>query len=192
MYDIFGCLIILNDSLAGVVYRLDVNTGNYVTVLDDPTMKPTAAIVVGIRGIQIRNGDSFIVNTAQGNYVHIFVHPDETAAGAAVVLITNLNSKGFAFDHRSDAYAAQETPNGLAFIRTRDGNPIILTWVALNAAYELAGPSACNFGRIACDFGTFYISITGGLASGQASNLTLGATMSKVDIGSSGHINKAF
>ena len=187
--DAHAGILLLSDSLAGVVYKLNVKTGESAIVIDDPTMKSTPAIAIGIHALRIRDGSLFFDNSAQETFVRIPIHSDGTAAGAAVVLSTNINSNGFAFDSKGDAFFTENTPNALGYVPVGGGESTVLAGVPLTAPSYLPGPESCEFGRTRLDCETLYITTTGGIASGLG-NLTLGGTLSKVNIGKAGYYNK--
>ena len=182
-------LLLLSDSLAGLVYKLDVKTGKSSVVIDDPSLKPLPAIAIAVHALRIRDGSLYFDNSAQQTFVRIPIHPDGTAAGPAVILSTNINSNGFAFDQKGDAFLTENTPNALGYVPVGGGPSTVLAGVPLTAPSYLPGPQSAEFGRSGRDCEVLYITTTGGLASGLISQ-KIGGTLSKINIGKAGYYNK--
>lgn len=182
-------LLLLSDSLRGLIYKVNVQTGQSSVIIDDPSLKSVPTIAIGVHALRIRDGSLYFDNSAQQTIVRIPIHPDGSAAGAAVILSTNINSNGFAFDRKGDAFLTENTPNALAYVPVEGGPSTVLAGVPLAAPSSLPGPQSAEFGRSGHDCEILYITTTGGLASGLG-NLKIGGTLSKVNIGKAGYYNK--
>lgn len=181
-------LILISDPGAGLLYKLNVRTKQFVVAIDDRTMKPSSTLPFGINGIKIRNGALYFTNTAQGTFVKIPISADGSATGPAVIISKDVASDDFTFGPRGEAYLAQNGQNNLGFLGPAGGNVTILTGAPLKDKTYLAGPSACQFGRLPQDRKVLYITTTGGLFS-NASTPTSGGTLSKVNLARSGYYN---
>ncbi|KAK4693939.1 hypothetical protein P7C71_g3555, partial [Lecanoromycetidae sp. Uapishka_2] len=180
--------ILISDSVAGLIYKLNVETGVVTTVIDDPALKGLPAIVIGVHKLRIRGSTLYFDNSGAETFAKIPIHADGTAAGPAVIISTGINSNGFDFDPKGDAFFTENTPNALGYVPVQGGQQTILAGVPLENASQLPGPQSCQFGRTPFDFETLYLTTTGGLASDQS--LKVGGTLSKVNIGQSGYYNK--
>lgn len=185
-------IILIADSFAGLLYRLNAHTKQVAIAIDDPTMKtpPTGTTPFGINGVKIRDGFLYFTNTGAGSLVKIPISPiDGTATGPAVVLTTNAKGDDFILDRAGDAFIAENNLNNLAFLPPQGGNVTVLTGAPLTDPTVLAGPTACAFGRRHGDRRSLYITTTGGIASG-VDVPTLGGALSRVDLRGTGYFNK--
>lgn len=152
--------ILVADSGAGVVYRVDTKSGKYAIVLDDPTMKQAvnATLQIGINGLHIRDKYLYYTSSTQGIFARIPIHPNGTAAGAAQIIAHNGLDDDFTFDRAGNAYVATNSENTLQKI-TPAGN---VTVVAGNInSILLAGSTAAQFGRTAEDSSVLYVTTDG-------------------------------
>lgn len=185
-------IILIADSFAGLLYRLNTHTKQVAIAIDDPTMKtpPTSKTPFGINGVKIRDGFLYFTNTAQGSLVKIPISSiDGTATGPAVVLTTNAKGDDFILDRAGDAFIAENSLNNLAFLGYQGGNVTVLTGAPLTDPTVLAGPTACAFGRRHGDRRSLYITTTGGIASGVNVS-TLGGALSRVDLRGTGYYSR--
>ena len=182
-------LILIADSGAGAVYRLDVKTKEAKVVIQDPTMSPVAPSPIGVNGLKIRNGNLFFTSSSQKLFVKIPINPNGTPAGPAVKLSTDALADDFTLDAKGDAFLAENGANNLAFLGPEGGNVTVLAGAPLQDKTVLAGPSSCQFGRRWSDRKVLYITTTGGLAS-NATAPGLGGTLSKVDLQGSGYYDE--
>ncbi|KAG7004524.1 hypothetical protein G7Y79_00025g058100 [Physcia stellaris] len=135
--------LLVADSGAGVVYRLNVRSGKASTVIDDPTMKPLSpGIRLGVNGLKIRARNLYFTNSQQGLLARIPIQEDGVAAGPAVVLSRDVGgADDFVLDPRGDAFVAENVHNRLAFLRPEGGNATNLAGAPLQDRALLAGPS---------------------------------------------------
>ncbi len=185
-------IILIADSFAGLLYRLNTHTKQVAIAIDDPTMKgpPAGPIPFGINGVKIRDGFLYFTNTGVGSLVKIPISPiDGTATGSAVVLTTNAKPDDFILDRAGDAFIAEIYLNNLAFLPPQGGNVTVLTGAPLTDPTVLAGPTACAFGRRHGDRRSLYITTSGGIASG-VDVPTLGGALSRIDLRGTGYFNK--
>jgi len=85
--------VLLADSMAGVVYRLDVHTGAYEIVMRDPSMDPQlGGLGLGINGIHVHGESLYFTNLDLGTFAKIPIcletglttGPAKTIAGGIV------------------------------------------------------------------------------------------------------------
>jgi len=185
-------IVLIADSFAGLLYRLDTQTKQVSVAIDDPTMKAPAAgpSPFGINGVKIRDGFLYFTNTATSSLVKIPISPiDASATGPAIVLSTDAKGDDFILDRAGDAFIAENNLNNLAFLPPQGGNVTVLAGAPFTNATVLAGPTACAFGRLPRDRKSLYITTSAGIASGVKDPM-LGGTLSKVDLRGSGYYNR--
>ena len=155
-------LILIADSGAGLVYKLNVKTRQIDVVLEDPTMKPTAAVPYGINGVHFRDGALYFTNGAQSIFAKFPISADGVATGPVTVISREGFSDDFCFDGKGDAFFAQNSDNNLGILGPEGGKLKVLTGAPLTDKTLLAGPTACQFNRVAGERKTLYITTSGG------------------------------
>jgi hypothetical protein len=172
-----GGNVLISDSVAGVVWRLNTRTGDRKIVIDDPLMKPAPGpIVLGINGIQIRNNALFFTNFFGFTFNRVPINPDGTAAAAASVVAKNGIGDDFTFDRAGNAFVAQNPFNTLQKI-TPEGTVTVVA--GSQNSTELVGPTAAQFGQ---DKSTLYITTNGGLAGPVNGTFTEGGKVVAIDL----------
>lgn len=101
----------MNDFHAGVVYRLDVNTGIYRVVIANNLTAAVPQKIFGIAGVndlKVRDGYLFFTNTGQNIFAKIPINTNGTPAGTASIVAhtqaSTDNFDGFTFNTHGDAY----------------------------------------------------------------------------------------
>ncbi|KAF7970901.1 hypothetical protein HWV62_22662 [Athelia sp. TMB] len=152
--------ILVADSSAGVVYRVDTLSGNYSVVLDDPTMKAAAGSILhlGINGLHVRDNYLYYTSSTQGIFVRIPINDDGTAAGAAEIIAHNGLDDDFTFDSAGNAYVATNSDNTVQKI-TPAGEVTVIAGSANSPTF--AGATSAHFGRTAADESVLYITTDG-------------------------------
>jgi sugar lactone lactonase YvrE len=155
--------VLISDSGAGVVYRVDTHSGSYKVVLTDPLMKPLPppAEQLGINGINVRSGVLYWTNTLQTLFARVPIHSDGTAAGPSELITRNGLNDDFTFDFAGTAYIGQNVANTLGIVTAAN---VSSTLVGNLNSTELVGPTAVQFGRTESDRSVLYVTTSGGLA----------------------------
>lgn len=162
--------VLLSDIRAGVVYRLDINTGAYTVVIEDSL---TAAVpqpifgLSGISGLRVHDGHLYFTNTGQNIFAKMPIHADGTPAGTASVIAQTEASTdyfdGFTFGAHGDVYIG--TGSGNAVVRfSQAGGPVVRVAGRLDSTV-IAQPTNCAFGRGPRDQGILYVVSAGGVAA---------------------------
>ncbi|KAL2123711.1 hypothetical protein VTJ04DRAFT_76 [Mycothermus thermophilus] len=142
--------VLVADAGRGVVFKLDVNTGEHALVLDDPTMKPSGFIPFGIDGIRYRDGVVWYTNIFRNSFHKIPVDPvTARATGPVTTLWNNLMGDDLCFG-----------PNGKIYIATNGGNSLVEVDPAVGTPRQVAtvtGSTACAFGRTERDANVAYV-----------------------------------
>ena len=110
-------LVLLADSVGGVVWGLNTRTGEYAKVLEDPLTKTIAGPVpLGINGLHVRDREVYFTNSAQRLLARVPVHiTNGTAAGSSEV-VAQLNASfvdDFVLGLRDTAFVATNFDNTL-------------------------------------------------------------------------------
>ena len=171
-------MVLLADSAAGLIYRLDTVNGAYSVAVDDPALKPnsSAPVLLGVNGIHIRPGDDahiYFTNTLMAPaFSKIPIDPGTGAQrGPDEVVVESVAALGggpddFCFDTTGKAaYVADGALYGLLEVNVASGETEVV--VGGTPRSRVVGQTACNFGRTKEDVekGTLYITTTGGIAA---------------------------
>jgi hypothetical protein len=154
-------LVVIGDAGEGLVFTLDVETGTYSKTIDDPTMKPTASLQLGINGMKIRGKYLYYASSAQEIFSRIPINSaDGTPAGPAEIIARNVFGDDFSFDPAGNAYVGEDPPNTVAKI-TPDG---VVTIVAGSLhSTQVVGATSTAFGRTHDDDSVLYVTTSGGI-----------------------------
>jgi len=173
--------VLISDSGAGVIWRVNTRSGDSKIVVDDPLMKPVAGApaAIGVNGIKIRKGTLFFTNTFGMTFNSVPIQKDGTAIGAAKTIVKNGVGDDFTFDKTGNAFVAQNPLNTLQKI-TPGGKQVTVVAGNLNST-QLAGPTAAQFGRTKRDGKTLYVTTNGGLAGPINGTIIEGGKVVAVD-----------
>lgn len=162
--------ILLSDFRAGVIYRLDMETGAYTTVIANSL---TAAVpqknfsTAGVSGLHVRDDYLYFTNTGLNIFARIPIDADGTPAGSASIVAHTPASTdyfdGFTFGANGDAYMVTGSGNTAVRLSQSDGSFVTIAG-RLNSTL-VAEPTACAFGRGVSDQGVLYVTTAGGLAA---------------------------
>ena len=156
-------LVLIADSLNGLVYRVNVKTGEYKSTIASELWFPTAESSIGLNGVHTQEGYLFWTNSARGTFgaVPIDLHTAEST-GPVTIFANAPEGYGyddFAFKPSTGEIFIATQPNAISLI-PREGDPIIVAGGGDDMT--LAGPTACAFAADGC---TLYIT-TGGVGGG--------------------------
>jgi hypothetical protein len=157
--------VLISNSGAGVIWRVNTRSGDAKIVIDDPLMKPVTAApaAIAVDGIRIRKGNLFFTNTFGMTFNTVPVRKDGTALGAAKTIIKNGIGDDFTFAKTGNAFVAQNPVNTFQKI-TPGGTQAMVIAGNLNCT-QSAGPTAAQFGRTKRDGKTLCVTTNGGLAA---------------------------
>lgn len=171
--------LLIGDSGAGVVYRLNVRTGETVKVIEDPLTKSPNRPGVGINGIKVRNHTLFFANTDRKIFGRIPVSSDGTPEAPPTVVANLEAPDDFSLGARGQAFVALNGANALVRV-SKEGAVTRLAGGAPGSV--LAGPTATALGRGEGDRRSVYISTSGGVQEYVTGNVTVAGTISRVDL----------
>lgn len=164
--------VLVSDSSAGVVYRVDTQTGAYNIVLDDDTMDApaNASLQIGVNGIRYRNGYLYYQNLFGKLFCRVPIDAATgEATGAYEVVAENAYADDFALDAQGVAYAANGFENEILKI-SPDGDVEIFAGALDSTLF--AGATSAQFGA---NPSILYVTTGGGLAAPINGTYTEGA-----------------
>ncbi|KAK3899152.1 hypothetical protein C8A05DRAFT_37242 [Staphylotrichum tortipilum] len=142
--------VLVADAGKGVVYKFDVNTGNYAVVLQDATMAPSGGIPFGIDGIKYRDGVVWYTNIFKNSFHKVAVDPATAKpTGAYTTLWTNLMGDDLCFGPNGKIYVATNSKNSLVEVDPAVGKP--------TSVGSVTGSTSCAFGRTDKDANVAYV-----------------------------------
>ncbi|GFF24828.1 lipase 4 [Aspergillus lentulus] len=169
--------ILVSDSYNGWVYKVDVRTGAYDVIVDDPLMKKSYADSegkIGVNGIKVFGGHLYWTNTDAGLLARIKINEDGKPCGASEIVASNLTEPDdFTLDENGTAYIALGPLNEVSVVHPGGSSRL--------AAVD--GPTAAKLGRQHGDHHRLYFSTHGGsnILSNNSTAIYNG-TISYVDI----------
>jgi hypothetical protein len=171
--DPYSSLVFISDSVLGVVWKVDLESGAYSVAISSPLMAPnrTSAAVLGVNGIHIRDNYLYFTNSFSYLLNRIPIYRNGSAAGPAEVYATwpladsNIGyiADDFAFDDRGNAWVAQDPSGSIVQVDVERNAELV---VGGTESSLIVGDTAVNFGRTKKDRakGTMYVTTNGGLA----------------------------
>ena len=164
--------VLLSDFRAGLVYRLDINTGAYTVVIKNNLTAAVPQPIFGLSGVnslRLRDGHLYFTNTGQNIFAKIPIHADGTPAGTTSIVAHTASSTdyfdGFTFGAHGAAYLVTGSSNTIVRLSpSSGGGPQVRIAGALNSTI-LAEPTNCAFGRGVSDQGVLYVVTAGGVAA---------------------------
>lgn len=151
-------LLLIADSLLGLIWRLNVHTGEVKIFIDDPLTKgsPDPKLSFGVNGIKVRNGAVYFSNSDRKIIARLNVNYDGTPKGPAVVVVKGITgADDFAIAPNGAFFATENTGNALVYAPATGGDAEIL-------ANNTVNPTAVAFGRRPEDAQSVYLSSAGG------------------------------
>ncbi|KAL3426960.1 hypothetical protein PVAG01_00469 [Phlyctema vagabunda] len=173
--------LLIADSLAGTVTRLDVTTGKYEVVIADPTMTITAAdgLQVAINGIEAYDADLFFTNYNQGLFARVPISlATGHASGIVDIVVRTSDVDDFAISRDGKkAYIAQNGQSTLSEVDI----PNRSVKIVVNST-DLGADASVAIGRTGHDWDTLYVTASGTTNETVAGNSTVSGRIVSVDI----------
>ncbi|KAL6801501.1 hypothetical protein J3E68DRAFT_434619 [Trichoderma sp. SZMC 28012] len=142
--------LLIGDLSAGVIYRLDIESGDVATVLNDTF---TAAVPIphfapsGVDGLHVRNGELLLSNVGQQKLFKVPIDEDGTPSGPVTVVASALSTLDGYDDFTFDC---------------ANGSQQVTIAGDVNST-AIAEPTSCVFGRGLHDKNVLYVVTAGGL-----------------------------
>ncbi|KAK7635276.1 hypothetical protein IWX48DRAFT_126107 [Phyllosticta citricarpa] len=149
-----SAILLVADSVNGVVWRVGADTGDRVVALKDETMAPleNASTPIGVNGIKFKNGYVYYSNTNKQILCRVAVDADSgMATGPFEILATSFIADDFAVTVDGYIYAAGNAANDVKKYHNNG------TWESITGDSELVGPTSVAFGRSFEEADTLYI-----------------------------------
>lgn len=160
-------IVLIADSHAGSVGRLDIDTGVYDSVaLLVPEMAPPydPNIRAGVNGIQVRYGHLYFSNSKARSIYRVPITPDGRQAEilSKAKLVADLSGTtsfvdDFVFDRNGNIYAAAD--GSIVFVNVKTGK----SRVVLESREGIVGATSVAWGRGEMDENTLYFTTSGGM-----------------------------
>ena len=178
-------VLLIADSLAGVVWKLDVDSGHVTTAIQNPDMNAfkNAAGSVGINGLKLHGGKLYWTDTDLEILISIPIYSNGSAAGREIPVTDGVGADDFVFDHKGNTFIAQDPFDTLLLLKA-DGSKLILT--NSTGPNSIMGPTAVQFGRRVADSANLYVTSNGGYTNYETQVFTVGGRVSRVDVGAAG------
>ncbi|KAH8589161.1 hypothetical protein B0O99DRAFT_637380 [Bisporella sp. PMI_857] len=158
--------LLISDSVSGSITKLNVNTGEFETVIEDDTMKILqTGLPIGINGIHIHERDLFFVNLNQGLFAKIPISLSTgTRTGSVEVIVNNTAGDDFAMSRNGKkAWIAM---NG-QFTLVEVDIPGKRASIVANSTL-LMSDSAVAFGRTYLDWNSLYVTAAATVDEGNS------------------------
>ena len=155
--------VLVTDSAAGCVHRLDTKTGKRTKLLDCASMKvcPNER-PMGISGIRVNDGYAYFTNVSQRTFNRIKIDTKSgTPIEAPETIAEMVLGDDFILGEDGDAYLAGNVMNVVYKICLQDGETEIL--IGDKNCTTIAGATSVAFGRTKGDSKTLYVATSGGL-----------------------------
>ncbi|KAL7628410.1 hypothetical protein AAE478_002612 [Parahypoxylon ruwenzoriense] len=163
-------VVLIGDSFAGSLWRLDTRTGAYERVLQVAQMAAPSGAEhsLGINGVKVRDGFVYWSNSARASIYRTRItsggYPVPSAAVETVAALDSPFVDDFAFDAQGLLWAATNADNRVVVVRA-DGS--YETAVGGAAEDAVAGDAAVAFGRTPRDRETLYVVTSGTLPNNR-------------------------
>ncbi|RYP43610.1 hypothetical protein DL770_011552 [Monosporascus sp. CRB-9-2] len=154
--------VLVADTEASAIYRVDVTTGSSVTVLSGPDYAT-------VNGLAVKSQYLYYTSTGNQTFFRVPLGIDATAAGPVEIIFTGLPLDDFALE-----------ADGTAYIATMDRNQVIRvspngSMVTVAGGVDSLDVAACTsvqFGRTDKDETTLYVTTSGGSLTPIFGNFT--------------------
>lgn len=161
-FDVTKGLVLIADSMLGVVWRVNTRTGESVIVLEDErTMAGDFSLgpLVGINGVKVNGDHVYYNNCPRRLYCRVRVDlATGTAVGPYEMISENTMGDDFALDRFGVGYLAGLIDNIVTMVYPNGTHRVI---AGARNSRELAGATAAAFGRAKSDKNVLYVT-TGG------------------------------
>ncbi|KAF4226661.1 hypothetical protein CNMCM6457_007494 [Aspergillus fumigatiaffinis] len=158
-------IVVIADSSAGCIWRVDINTGEYEVILKDATMhpEPILGLKLGINGLKVLGNTIYYTNTPKKLFCRVQVDPISARATSPIEVISDtIEADDFAITSSGVAYLASIYQN--AITKVSPGGRSEIVTMSLNSS-SIHNPTSAAFGRTMVDANVLYITSGGGSAT---------------------------
>lgn len=189
-------ILLAADSELGVVWSINVRTGETGVAINDTSMSPvqSSTVPLGINGLHIVDQNLYFTNTNKASLSRV---PLDMTNGEAIGPVTTLVESleiypdDFTVDFRGNVWLASDAYNELVLLAnatTTSGSVSSNVQVVSGSpsAKKFMGLSATTFGNSALDLqrGSLYVTINGGMEQYKYKNWTMGGSLLRYDVAS--------
>jgi hypothetical protein len=183
--------VLVADSYNGELIRVDLDSGNYEVILDEPELKKGPAGEgpgFGINGVHVYHGHLFWTNTDAKSIYRIAIdglgYPEEDATVETLITIPEIAIlDDFTFDGAGNIWGAALSENKIVRVAREGGSTPYDTYEFVAGdknTLAVAGPSSVAWGK-GIDAAILFISTTGAIAAPVNGNLTEPAKVVAID-----------
>lgn len=155
-------LLLVTDAIKGVIWRVDLKTGEYSQAISDASMVPESGqpVPVGVNGVKVHDNHVYFSSTTQEIFARVPVDAkDASPTGDVEILASGFVVDDFWLLEDGSVYAATNTLNSILKISPDGGN---VRQVAGNAfRLTVAGSTAVVMGHDR-DGSVLYVTTAGG------------------------------
>ncbi|GFG17878.1 hypothetical protein IFM5058_08709 [Aspergillus udagawae] len=173
--------LLISDSQAGRIFKLDAHTGSFQIIIDDEALKLSSeGLQVAVNGIHVQGSYLFFTNYNKGIFGRIPISLSTgIPTGPVEVIVQGVHGDDFAVStDGKTAWIAMNGQNRLVEVDI----PARSARVVAESSY-LASASAVSFGRTLLDRDSLYISSAGVLDATIGTNDTVtGGIVARVDL----------
>lgn len=158
-------IILLADSIVGVVFALDVKSGRVDIWLKDRQLEKVTEnpMMPGVNGIKIHSGHLYLSNTDSKTFLRAELSSSNTAeytAGKVEIVQEKLNADDFAFDEDGSAYLTTHVYESVVKLEADGKRSTVAGGLG---DIVCAGTTAAAFGRTEQDRTSLYVTTHGGM-----------------------------
>lgn len=141
----YSDVVLVADSALGAIWRVNVHTGAYETIIQDPLLQPPPGAPFGVNGIHASGPYLYFTNSGLGFFGAIPISADGYPTGPVTPFVNAVNGTNFddfALDANSNAWIAT-APNAVYEV-TRD-SPVPILIAGGGDDMTLLGPTSAAF-----------------------------------------------
>lgn len=156
-------LLLAVDSFLGLVYLTDVKAGTSSIWLKDKRLGKVTDIkeFPGVNGVKVFGGHVYFSNTDARQFLRVAINKDGTIKGEIELVEKDCIIDDFAFDSEGTVYLTSHLFNSVYTI-TSDGKRNTIAGGPTDR--DVAGTTACPFGKGDADKEVLYVTTNGGMS----------------------------
>ncbi|KAL7912431.1 hypothetical protein GGI35DRAFT_491041 [Trichoderma velutinum] len=181
--DMSAQTLLIGDINAGVIYRLDIGSGDFEIVVNDTFTAPVPTPpfpISGVDGLHVRNGNElFFSNVGKQQLYKVPIYEDGTPSGPVMTVANTVSTldeyDDFTFDCSGNIFITTGGGNSIEMI-SADGRRQAIIAGDVNST-AIAEPTSCAFGRGLLDKNVLYVVTGGGLALPVNGDIIIGGQL---------------
>ena len=168
--------VLAADTLKGVVWAVNVLTGDSSVLISDPLMAHEEGPYPGLNGLKIFEDTLYFTNSYQTIFGKVPMNPNGTAAGPGVIVAQaqKTDFDDFAFNSQGEAFLVNGPTDTVSTVDS-DGTQTVIAGQA--GSTDIGEPTAAQFGRTLLDNDVLYVTTAGGLGSPIGRNQIIGGQL---------------